>query len=254
MKIVVAYKWAANPQDALVSDDGVVNWGKKRSISEYDPVAMRVGRILADATGAELIGITAGDSSCAAPKATQAAAARGLDRLVVVADDSLLFATPDVYARTLAAAVRSIGDVDLIITGDASADVGGRAVPALLAAYLGVPAFADVNSIESVDSHLEVTRHFQGAHQVLKLSSCAVLSVTTDASSIPLIGMKDMMAARKKPVDKLDLASLNIEAPAGTTSVIKTAKPEVRARKHVIFDSGQAASELVVALREEGVL
>ncbi|MFC5370881.1 electron transfer flavoprotein subunit beta/FixA family protein [Arcanobacterium bovis] len=254
MKIVVAYKWAPNPQDASVSNEGVVTWGNKRAISEYDPVAMRVARLLADATGAELIGITAGDVSAATPKATQAAAARGLDQLVVVADETLAAASADTYARVLAGLVRRIGDVDLIIAGDSSADVGGRSVPALLAAYLGIPAFADVSEISPLDDGLKVTRHFQGAHQVLKLNGAAVLSVTTDASSIPLIGMKDIMAARKKPVEKVDLAELEIEVSAGVAEVTGTEKPATRERKHIIFDSADAAKELVAALRSEGVL
>ncbi|MEP7036543.1 MAG: electron transfer flavoprotein beta subunit/FixA family protein, partial [Actinomycetota bacterium] len=31
MKIVVAYKWAPNPQDASVGADGVVDWSRAKS-------------------------------------------------------------------------------------------------------------------------------------------------------------------------------------------------------------------------------
>ena len=41
MTIVVAYKWAANPQDASVGADGTVDWSRaKAGVSEYDPVAI----------------------------------------------------------------------------------------------------------------------------------------------------------------------------------------------------------------------
>ncbi|WP_353065558.1 hypothetical protein [Arcanobacterium hippocoleae] len=108
MKIVVLYKWAPDPQNASANADGVIDWGAKRTISEYDPVAIHAARIFADSLpeSTELIGITAGEASAASPKATQAAASRGLDSLLVIADDALKGATADVYARVLSAAIK----------------------------------------------------------------------------------------------------------------------------------------------------
>ena len=52
MSVVVAYKFAPNPQNASVSADGAVDWSRaKEAISEYDPVAMTVARTMADAEG-----------------------------------------------------------------------------------------------------------------------------------------------------------------------------------------------------------
>ncbi|MDR6939646.1 electron transfer flavoprotein beta subunit/FixA family protein [Arcanobacterium hippocoleae] len=262
MKIVVLYKWAPDPQNASANADGVIDWGAKRTISEYDPVAIHAARIFADSLpeSTELIGITAGEASAASPKATQAAASRGLDSLLVIADDALKGATADVYARVLSAAIKKIGGANFIIAGDASADAGGQAVPGLVAGHLGIPSFADVNQIVAGANtgEIQIHRHTASTAQILRLHHPAVISVTTDAASIPLIGMKDMMAARKKPVEKLTLADLDLvhdvtQAQAATT-LIATAKPEVKPRKKIIFDSEQAAAELVAALREEGVL
>ena len=61
MRIVVAYKWACDPEEAAVRADGTVDWGRaKPGLSAYDPVAMELARLLAGASGAELIGLTAG--------------------------------------------------------------------------------------------------------------------------------------------------------------------------------------------------
>jgi len=47
--IVVAYKWAPNPQDAAVGSDGSVDFTRAKSaISEYDPVAFELARQVAD--------------------------------------------------------------------------------------------------------------------------------------------------------------------------------------------------------------
>ena len=61
MRIVVAYKWTCDPQEATVRP--TPRWtgaGPSRACSAYDPVAIEVARHLAEDTGAELIGVTVG--------------------------------------------------------------------------------------------------------------------------------------------------------------------------------------------------
>ena len=90
MTIVVAYKWAPNPQDATVRSDGTVDFSRaKPTISEYDPVAFELARRVADACGAQVVGVTVGGTSSDTSLARKAALSRGLDRLVIVADDAL---------------------------------------------------------------------------------------------------------------------------------------------------------------------
>ena len=62
MRIVVAYKWTCDPEEATVRADGTVDWSRaKPGLSAYDPVAMELARLLAGASGAELVGLTAGE-------------------------------------------------------------------------------------------------------------------------------------------------------------------------------------------------
>src|ERR1022692_291605 len=110
MRIVVAYKWACDPQEASVGADGSVDWSRANpGISDYDPVAIEVARRLAEATSSELIGLTAGAKGVGASIACKAALSRGLDRVVVVEDDSLKGAGTAGLAAGLAGAVRHIG-------------------------------------------------------------------------------------------------------------------------------------------------
>ena len=90
MRIVVTYKWTCDPEEATVRADGTVDWSRaKPGISTYDPVAMELARRLADAAGAELIGLTAGGKGVGTPIAAKAALSRGLDRVVIIEDESL---------------------------------------------------------------------------------------------------------------------------------------------------------------------
>lgn len=258
MKIVVAYKWASNPQDATVGATGAIDWSRaKPGISEYDPVAVEMARELADATGGEVIGLSAGTTAVNATMARKAALSRRFDRAVIVADDGLASAGSTELATVLAAAVRHIGDVDLVITGDSSIDVGGKMVPTVLAGQLGWPAIAEVSSATGTDGGVRVERATSDGTEVLQISGPAVLAAATDAAVPRLPGMKDILAATKKPVEALTLADLDVPTTAGTVSISGTARPALKARKGQMIDTTDpavAAAALVAALRSAGAL
>lgn len=258
MKIVVAYKWASNPQNATVSAGGVVNWRyAKPRISEYDPVAFELARRLADSTNGEVIGLTAGTKRVDAFLARKAALSLGLDRAVIVADDSLEGVGATMLAAVLAAAVRHIGDVDLVITGDCSMDVGAKMVPPLLAGQLGWPTVAEVTAVSGQAGLLRVERACAGGTQVLEIIGPAVLAASSAAVAPRFVDMMAIIAAGKKPVETLELAELDLPAPGATVTVIATSRPDLKGRRGQIIDTADptaAAAELVTALRAVGVL
>jgi electron transfer flavoprotein beta subunit len=258
MRIVVAYKWTCDPEEATVRADGTVDWSRaKPGISAYDPVAMELARGLAQATGAELIGVTAGGKGVGAAIASKAALSRGLDRVVIIEDESLTDAGGSGVAAVLAEAVRRIGEVDLVVTGDSSVDVAAKMVPTVLAGELGWPAVAEVTAASGQAGALRVERAVPGGTQVLEISGPAVLAAAADAAVPHVPGMKDLLAAGKKPVEHLELAALNVPERSAVMTVIGRSRPDRRARKGQILDTtdpAAAAAELVTALRGDGAL
>ena len=258
MKIVVAYKWTSDPEEATVGADGTVDWSRARpGISTYDPVAIELARGLAEATGAELIGVTAGAKGVGTPLACKAALARGLNRVVVIEDDSLKGAGQAELAAVVAGAVRHIGDVDLVVTGDSSVDVAAKMVPTVLAGELGWPAVAEVTDVTGQAGALRVGRAIPGGAQVLEISGPVVLATSADATVPHVPGMKDLLAAGKKPVEHVDLAALDVPARSAVMTVTGRARPARKQRKNQILDTtdpAAAAAELVKALHEVGAL
>lgn len=260
MKIVVAYKWAPNPQDAAVSPDGAVDLTRaKATVSEYDPVAFELARRLADDTSGEVVGVTVGAAAIDTPLARKAALSRGLDRLVMVADDALAGATGTELAAVLAAAVRAIGGVDLVLAGDSSIDVAHGQVPLTLAGELGWLGLASVCAVRAADGTLVVERDLPSGTTVLSVPTPAVLAATADAVVPRVAGMKDILAAAKKPVEVLDLAALAVPAPTTELVCLSTAKPAGGERHARIIDgtgpaADAAATELLGALRQAGAL
>jgi len=261
MRIVVAYKWTSDPQEATVRADGTVDWSRaKPGLSAYDPVAIELARQLAEAAGAELIGVTAGRKGVAVPIASKAALSRGLDRVVIVEDESLAEAGRSELAAVLAEVVRHIGDVDLIVTGDSSVDVAAKMVPTVLAGELGWPAVAEVTAVSGTGVQagaLRVERAIPGGVQVLEVSGPAVLAASADAAVPRVPGMKEVLAAAKKPVELLELAALKVPPGSAVMTVTGRSRPERKARKGQLIDTtdpAAAAAELVVALRQAGTL
>ncbi len=261
MRIVVAYKWTCDPEEATARADGTVDWSRaKPGISTYDPVAMELARQLAGEAGAELIGVTVGGKGVAAPIASKAALGRGLDRVVIVEDESLREAGRSELAAVLAEAIRHIGDVDLVITGDSSVDVAAKMVPTVLAGELGWPAVAEVTAVTGTGAQpgaLRVERAIPGGVQVLEVSGPVVLAAAADAAVPRVPGMKELLAAAKKPVELLELATLKVPQQNAVMTVARRARPERKARKGqliVTTDPAAAAAELVAALRAAGTL
>ena len=258
MRIVVAYKWTSDPEEATARADGTVDWSRaKPGISTYDPVAMELARHLADEAGAELIGVTVGGKGVGAPIASKAVLGRGLDRVVIVEDESLREAGRSELAAVLAEAIRHIGDVDLVITGDSSVDVAAKMVPTVLAGELGWPAVAEVTAVTRQDDALRVERAIPGGVQVLEISGPAVLAASADAAVPHVPGMKELLAAAKKPVEFLELATLKVPPQNAVMTVVGRARPERKARKGQLIattDPAAAAAELVAALRAAGTL
>ena len=241
MKSVIAFKWAKNPQDARVSADGSVDWrSAKMAVSDDDAAAAAV----AGDIGGDVVGLTLGDGD-----ATWAAA-RGASSTVSVTD-----AEPNAdgaaTAAVLAAGVRHIGEADVVVMGDCAWD---QMVPVSLAAQLGWPALAGVLSATPEGDHLRVTRRTVAGAQVVDVIPPVLLAVAARHTEQKTPGMKQVLAARKKPLEKVTTATLGV-THGGDVRLRGTALPETTAGR--VFDGtdpAAAVEQLLAALASEGVL
>lgn len=243
MRAAAVYKWARDVGGAAVHGDGSVVWRSTRMVAgEDDHAVLAVAGALAGPAG-EVVGVTIGDGD------TSWALARGAARVVSVTDASALL-DQCATAGVLAAAVRSIGDVDVVLVADADEHPG---VGVALAAQLGWPVLADVLSAEVVDGRVVAVRRSGDTEETLAVPSPLVLVVAAQGAETKAPGMKELLAARKRPVAATTLADLAV--PAEDVLVSRgTRFPETSAARLFDGDPAQAARRLVDALRAEGVL
>ncbi|NMW65031.1 electron transfer flavoprotein beta subunit/FixA family protein [Mobiluncus mulieris] len=250
MTVVVAYKYAANPQDASVKSDGTVDWSRAKSaVSEYDPVAVTLGAQLAQELGVEVVGISVGDKAVSSSMAKKNAMSKGLDRGLVIADDATSTWNHTEVAQALAGLVKKIGDANIVLTGDASIDDGARLTSGLIAGYLGWPAFQGVEKVEAAGDGFKITQIIPGGYRTLSVSGSVVVSVASDAVTPKVPSMKDILAAGKKPVEEAPVDSVEVNKVAVAKK--STEKPVAREHKQQLFAT---ADELAQALKESGIL
>ncbi|AJC69300.1 electron transfer flavoprotein subunit alpha [Trueperella pyogenes TP8] len=253
MSVIVAYKYAGNPQDAKVNSDGVVDWARvKKSVSEYDPVAVELAKELAAEDGGEVVGISVGGADLASSLAKKNALSKGLDRALVVADDVTGEWSNTRTALALAELVKKVADAKVVFTGDASVDEGAGVMGPLLAGALGWPCLLEVLSVEVVGDGLKIRQRTESGTRTVETAGPIVLGVATDAVEVKAASMKEILAAGKKPLDTVALTDV---AVADVERNVRLARqPEMSARKKTIFEGEGAPAQLIDALKADGIL
>ncbi len=223
--------------------DGSVSWsGVKMSPSDDDPAVMEIARSVAGDD--DVVALTVGDGDVAW------AAARGAASTVVVDG---VDSNPDgsVIGSILAAGIGHIGDADVVVIGDSDWDY---AVVSSLIGKLGWNAVAGVIAADVVDGALLVTRKSATASQIVRVEGPAVLAVKALQSEQNAPGMKQTLAARKRPVECLTVSDIG-GAPSSKGTSDGTRLPDT-ASAIMIDGSNPAAAveQLLTALRGEGVI
>ena len=153
-------------------------------------------------------------------------------------------------AEALAQVVEAAGEADVVVMGDAR-DAAG--VAGALAAYLGLPLVAGVRDFAADPDNpgrIVAHRKTDKTLETLLIAVPALITVSAveDEKNVP--SMKQMLAAKKAPVEKVEGRAL----PA--TEIEKTAQRRPQVKRARIFDGPveQAAKDLVAALRADGIL
>lgn len=267
LNIAVLVKYVPDAQfDRHLTGAGNTLERSESILSELDEYAIEAALALSEARGGEAAGnkvtaITMGPASAVAAvkKALQIGATEG----VHLNDDALAGSDAAATSLALAAVVRHLGNVDLVLTGMASTDGETSLVPAQLAARLGLPQITFASSLEldsSGDVHTVTARRDGDVYaEVIEAALPAVVSVTDQANSPRYPNFKGIMAAKKKTVTTLSLAEIGVDAASVGSAGSRTVVHSAEARPHrtagtIITDNGDAGIQLVDFLAAQKLL
>ncbi|WP_136609603.1 electron transfer flavoprotein subunit beta/FixA family protein [Sinomonas albida] len=222
-------------------------------LSELDEYALEAALQLSEARGGDkagnqVIALTMGtpDAANALKKALQIGASSG----VHVTDDALAGSDAWATSLALAAAIRAIGDVDLVITGMASTDGETSLVPAQLAERLSLPQLTFASSLDVDGRTAVIRRDGDASSDTVEAELPAVVSVTDQINEPRYPNFKGILAAKKKKIATFGIADLGLEpgqvGAAGSLTSVEQADPRPpRTAGTIITDEGDAGLKLV---------
>ena len=208
MHIVVGMKQVPDPEgpkDAFVIDKErmeVVPQGIPPVLSLFDENALEAGLRLKDIEKEKnkVTILTVGKriSTAVVLKALSA----GADELVKVEDDLFESGKLDSVgtAAVLAAAVRKMGDVDIVLVGRQSADWNAGVTGIALANRLQLPVTVNAMKVETEGSHFIVERVIAGGSEKVKLPKPAIVVVSNEIGELRYPTMLQRQQAKQKPV------------------------------------------------------
>ncbi|QCX81008.1 Electron transfer flavoprotein subunit beta [Streptomyces sp. YIM 121038] len=217
-------------------------------LSELDEYAVEQALQIKEAADgeAEITVLTVGPED--AKDALRKALSMGADKAVHVEDDDLHGTDVMGTSLVLAKAVEKTG-YDLVIAGMASTDGTMGVLPAILAERLGVPQVTLLSEVSVADGVVKGRRDGDTASEQLEASLPAVVSVTDQSGEARYPSFKGIMAAKKKPVESLDLDDLDIDAEevgleGAWTKVDSAAERPARTAGTIVKDEGEGGKQL----------
>ncbi|MFF7191224.1 electron transfer flavoprotein subunit beta/FixA family protein [Streptomyces sp. NPDC008222] len=249
LRIAVCVKYVPDATgDRHFADDSTVDREDVDGLlSELDEYAVEQALQIVDGSDdAEITVLTMGPED--AKEALRKALSMGADRAVHVEDDDLHGTDALGTSLVLAKAIEHIG-YDLVVCGMASTDGAMGVLPALLAERLNVPQATLLSEVSVAYGQVTGRRDSDAASEQLQASLPAVVSVTDQSGEARYPSFKGIMAAKKKPVESLDLSDLGIEADevglkgAWTTVEAVTERP-ARTAGTIVKDEGEGGKQL----------
>jgi len=202
MRIVICYEWAPNSRHVPVSRDSQVSGSlATAAFSEHDPVAVELGRRLANDTGAELVGLSVGLPETAQSMVKQVAVSHGLDRIVLVNDPGPNRAGATATGLMQAAAIDRIGEVELVLAGDSSFDAASRVVPTMVGGVLGWPILTEVRWVVRDGASWRVKWTHDGTGQSRWVTGPVVMTVAADAVVPHMPRTPSLVQADERPAE-----------------------------------------------------
>lgn len=265
MKIIVPIKQVPETSNVRMDPETgtVIRAGVETVVNPLDLYAIEAALRLKEVYGGTVTVITMGPPP--AVRALKEAVAMGCDQAVLVSDKR--FGGSDTWATsyTLAQAIRKLGAVDLIITGERATDGDTAQVGPGIAAWLELPVASYVAKIGPLaDGGLTLERLDEEGYQRLWVPLPALLTVVKEVAAPRLPTLRGKKRAKQMDVPVFDADSMDLDPSAlglkgSPTKVVKIDTPKVtRGGRTALANDDEsvtaAVRELIDFLDEKGLL
>lgn len=222
-------------------------------LDETNERAVEAALQIQEAHGGEVSVLCVGPAT--ATDAIRRALSMGADKGYHLLDEGMVGSDVIQTGWVLANALSVIEGTELVICGDRSSDSEMGAIPAIIAEYLSLPQLTHISSLTIEGETITGKRETDEGVFYLEASLPAVVSVSEKINEPRFPSFKGIMAAKKKPIEVLSLADINVEKDqvgidnAAVTIVSSTPRPAKTAGERVTntaHDGGEKIFEFLV--------
>lgn len=245
MKALVAVKRVVdyNVKVRVKADGSDVDIGNvKMSMNPFDEIAVEEAVRLKEAGKvSEIVAVSLGEKKC--EETLRTALAMGADRAVHVETDAKL--DPLAVAKLLKA-VADKENPQILLLGKQAIDDDANQVAQMLAALLNAAQGTFASKVQIEGEEALVTREIDGGEETVALKLPAVISADLRLNEPRFVKLPNIMAAKKKPLEKLSPADLAVDI-SPRLNTVKFAEPKARQAGVKVAD----VAELLEKLKNE---
>lgn len=252
MHFIVCIKQVPNTTEIKIDPktNTLVREGVDSILNPFDTYAIEEAVRLKEAHGGTITAISMGPPQCEAT--LREAVSLGVDEIILLSDRR--FAGADTWATslTLAAAIKKIGDFNLILTGQQAIDGDTAQVGPGIAAHLGIPQTCFVRKIETIDcSKVTLQRLMEDGYDRVQMNLPAVISVVKEINNPRLPSLRGKKNAKSAQLqvwncDDLGLDEKETGLNGSPTQVMNIFSPHHEKQVEKFAGETDEAVELIV--------
>jgi electron transfer flavoprotein beta subunit len=257
MNIVVCLKQVPGTTEVKINPqtNTLIRQGIKNVINPFDTYALEEGVRLKEKQGGKVTAISMGPPQ--ALDMLKEAISLGADEAVLLSDMAFSGADTWATAYTLAAAVRKIGQADLVICGRQSTDGDTAQVGPEMAEMLNMPFVAYVGQIEEIASgQMRVKRMIDEGNEVIQSPLPMVITVTKEINLPRLPSLRGIMKSKSAKIPTWTAQDMGVDVSkvglsGSFTKVIKIFTPKREHKAEMIQGEPEAQSTHLISKLKE---
>lgn len=260
MRFVVCIKEVPDTNEVRMDPERntLIRSGVPSIINPFDTFALELALQKKDGDPSiEIIALTMGPPQ--AEKSLREAIAMGADSAVLLTD--IAFAGSDTWATSMAlsTAIKKIGEVDIVFTGQQAIDGDTAQVGPGIAEFLGWPQAIFIRAMELCDNGRFIAERItETGYERLEMAKPAVVSVIKLTKDPRLPSLRGMMKSKKAEIPVWSAMDIGLDTDlvgldASPTKVVKVFAPQ-RREGGEIFECPPSEAAVILARNLKGII
>jgi electron transfer flavoprotein beta subunit len=224
-------------------------------LSPFDENALEAALKIKDSQPANITVISLGKKLTRT--VVKAPLAAGADQLFLLEDESFGDFNTVLTANALVAAIKKIGQFDLILCGIQAADTNAGQVGTGIASLLGLPCVTFARKVELSGDRVKVEKTIAEGYVVVETPLPAVVTTSYEVGTLREPGVEAFMSAGKKPMTVWNAQALGLESgKTSYTSFTKMYQPAHETKCEIMEGASpeEKSGKLVSKLKEIKVI